>query len=100
MFIGQLPIDILLYHVIPRLEVTTLTQLSSTCQLFYRLCNDEYIWQYRVTTDFSLPMNTDRLKYGWKRLYIQLDSAQTYTWGENSDKRLGFNDQGQAERDT
>ncbi|KAI7847838.1 regulator of chromosome condensation 1/beta-lactamase-inhibitor protein II [Circinella umbellata] len=100
MNIDQLPIDILLYHIILRLKVTSLTQLSKTCQLFYRLCNDESIWQYRVTTDFSLPMNTDRLKHGWKRLYIQLDCAHTYTWGENSDKRLGFNDQDQLERDT
>ena len=98
--IDQLPIDILLDHVLPRLDVADLAQVSAACQLFYRLANDELIWQHRVTTDFALPMNTDRLKRGWKRLYIQFDRAQAYTWGENSDKRLGFSDQDHAERDT
>ncbi|KAI9275741.1 regulator of chromosome condensation 1/beta-lactamase-inhibitor protein II [Phascolomyces articulosus] len=100
MVIDQLPIDILLDHIIPRLDVASLCQVSYTCHLFYRLCNDEFIWQYRVSADFALPMNTDRLKNGWKKLYIQLDRAQTYTWGENSDKRLGFSDHDNVERDT
>lgn len=96
----NLPLDILLEQTLPCLDVTNLATLSSTCHLFYILCNDDRVWKGRVISDFGLllPLNTKR--YTWKQLYIELDQGQRiYTWGENSDKRLGFGDQENAGRD-
>lgn len=100
MMLCNLPLDILLEQTLPCLDVSNLSTLSSTCRLFYILCNDDRVWKERVVSDFGLLLPLNTKQYTWKQLYIELDQGQRiYTWGENSDKRLGFGDQDNSGRD-
>ncbi|KAG0166620.1 hypothetical protein DFQ28_003033 [Apophysomyces sp. BC1034] len=42
-------------------------------------------------TDFNLPHDAAFRHHGWKTLYSKLNNPKVYTWGENSNGRLGHN---------
>ncbi|CAO3612467.1 unnamed protein product [Cunninghamella blakesleeana] len=40
--------------------------------------------------DFNIPLDASFRQMGWKKLYKHLSDSRVYTWGENSDYRLGL----------
>lgn len=100
MLLLDLPVDILVESLLPRLDISSLTRLSETCWYLNDLCNDERLWRGRVEADYPPSIRSSKDDRGYKALYRRLKDVQVYTWGENSDKRLGFNDQDNVDRDT
>lgn len=94
----DLPVDIFLDSLLPRLDTSSLARLSETCRYLNQLCNDDRLWRERVEADY--PRSIGQGGCGYKALYRRLKDVKIYTWGENSDKRLGFNDQDNVDRDT
>ncbi|KAI7875772.1 RCC1/BLIP-II [Lichtheimia hyalospora FSU 10163] len=93
----ELPVDITTDQLLPRLHIKELATLATTCRHLQLLCNDDRLWRYRTTTDFSL--NTSGLEpcQSWKQIYKKMvEHSVVYVWGENYDKRLGIHDDNQS----
>ncbi|KAI8144748.1 regulator of chromosome condensation 1/beta-lactamase-inhibitor protein II [Fennellomyces sp. T-0311] len=85
----DLPTDILVDNILYNLDAQSLEQLSSAHPSLRPLANDELLWKHRVFTDYNLPHDSTFRHSGWKQLYSRLKNSAVYTWGENSDRRLG-----------
>ncbi|KAI9314827.1 regulator of chromosome condensation 1/beta-lactamase-inhibitor protein II [Dichotomocladium elegans] len=95
MQLDQLPLDVLLEHIVQWVDADDLLALSATCHLMHIVCNDDRLWQHRVLTDFwhAMPglaaiLRRQPPRHGWKQLYKILNSQRVYTWGENSGMQL------------
>ncbi|KAI9323797.1 regulator of chromosome condensation 1/beta-lactamase-inhibitor protein II [Dichotomocladium elegans] len=94
MKLSELPIDII-DQILSLLPIASLLGLSETCWKLYTLCNADCVWHGRVTTDFGLARFMHQLPYGSSKQFYQAlaGALQTFAWGENSDRQLGFGDQ-------
>ncbi|KAI9018536.1 regulator of chromosome condensation 1/beta-lactamase-inhibitor protein II [Phycomyces nitens] len=91
--IKDLPWTVWQQVILPLLDASSLARLSETSRHFYQLANDEYLWRNLVFDDYNLSHDVSYREKGWKTLYGQLEHSAVYTWGENSDGRLGFGQQ-------
>ncbi|KAG0303289.1 hypothetical protein BGZ98_006812 [Dissophora globulifera] len=86
-----LPFEILVGEIFSTLPLTDLAQLTRVCKTMHELCQSDYLWQRKFFNDFaSRPTKTLRQLGGWKRIYQAMDRVEVYTWGHNSDCRLGY----------
>ncbi|KAG2175848.1 hypothetical protein INT44_000326 [Umbelopsis vinacea] len=89
MNITDLPVDLLIQDLCPRLDFHSLIALSGTCRQFQTFCNDEAIWKKLVLREFHIPVYATFRNRGWKEIYSKLHDPVVYTWGEGTYYRLG-----------
>ncbi|KAI9484406.1 regulator of chromosome condensation 1/beta-lactamase-inhibitor protein II [Zychaea mexicana] len=85
----DLPLEILIDNILYNLDAQSLERLSCANKTLRRLVDDELLWKHRVFADYNLPHDSSFRHSGWKRLYSKLQDSVVYTWGDNSDGRLG-----------
>ncbi|KAI8596691.1 regulator of chromosome condensation 1/beta-lactamase-inhibitor protein II [Dissophora ornata] len=86
-----LPFEILAGEIFATLPLTDLAQLARVCKGMHHICQSDYLWQRKFFRDFQYrPGKTVRHLGGWKRIYQAMDRVEVYTWGNNSDCRLGY----------
>jgi hypothetical protein len=93
--IETLNLDVLIDYLIPRLDLKSTLNLSSTNESFYDLIQrnnstKELIWRRKISVDFNFPLNSTGRKHGWFELYKKLEKQQLYTFGATSHSRLGL----------
>ncbi|KAI9314427.1 regulator of chromosome condensation 1/beta-lactamase-inhibitor protein II [Dichotomocladium elegans] len=87
----ELPPDVL-YSIFSKLSATSLARLERTCRRLRELCNDDLLWKHLVIDDYNVPSCSTYRSSGWKAFYSRLSNSRVFTWGENSDGRLGHRD--------
>ncbi|KAG9065627.1 hypothetical protein KI688_001916 [Linnemannia hyalina] len=89
--IFQLPFEILVGQILVILELSDLARLALVSNAMQQLCQADYLWQRKFFYDFHhRPNRTLRQLGSWKRIYQAMDRVEVYTWGSNSDCRLGY----------
>jgi SCF-associated factor 1 len=89
MNITDLPVDVLIQDLLPRLNYHSILALTETCQKFYTLCNDEALWKKLALREFHIPAHATFRNKGWKDIFSKLNDPVVYTWGEGTHYRLG-----------
>ena len=82
----SLPLNVLLYDILPTL---TLTQLNSLCQAsnkLRQLCNHETLWITKIKKEFPTRINDNPEFMTEKQYYIFLFESRTVTMYLNGDK--------------
>lgn len=90
MAITDLPVELLLDHVFPVLDLFSLLALAQTCKFFTTLCSDDTFWRLKLQRDYNFTANADTAREnGWKVIYKGIRRPSVYTWGVASQGRLG-----------
>ena len=56
-----LPVDILLWEILLRLDVLSLLNISVVCKWFWNLCKQEQFWKAKLKQDFKMTSVSDDL---------------------------------------
>lgn len=89
--IDDLPLDLLLEHLIPLLSLQDLLSFASTCQSLQNLIHStQSIWRARVQAQYRFPSSATGRLDGFKSLYRKLTKPQLWVWGQASNSRLGL----------
>ncbi|KAI9252571.1 regulator of chromosome condensation 1/beta-lactamase-inhibitor protein II [Helicostylum pulchrum] len=90
--LSKLPRDILLQDILILLDSKSLINLSLASTYFnYLVNNDQHIWKRLCFQEFNISQDNAFRNKGWKQLYVALlTDTKVFTWGENSDDRLGL----------
>ncbi|KAG0268594.1 hypothetical protein BGZ95_002401, partial [Linnemannia exigua] len=89
--IFQLPFEILVGQILAILQLADLARLALVSKAMEQLCQADYLWQRKFIYDFHhRPTRTLRQLGSWKRIYQAMDRVEVYSWGSNSDCRLGY----------
>lgn len=82
MAITDLPVELLLDHVFPVLDLFSLLALAQTCKFFTTLCSDDTFWRLKLQRDYNFTANADTAREnGWKVIYKGIRRPSVYTWG-------------------
>lgn len=92
MKLSDLPLDVLIQDLLPRLPYRALIDLSKTSKFFYRLCGDESLWKKLALRELHIPTYATFRNRGWKDIFSKLHDPLVYTWGEGTYYRLGHTD--------
>ncbi|KAG9006088.1 hypothetical protein FRB94_000993 [Tulasnella sp. JGI-2019a] len=89
--ITDLPVELLLDHLLPTLAIPDLLALTRTNRFIASVCNDDILWKLRLKRDFNFTANADTAREsGFKVLYRGLRKPSVYTWGATGQSRLGL----------
>lgn len=91
----ELPLDILVL-IFPYLDAKSFLALCSTCRAFQQpsIRQDPAYWSFATRSTFRVPNQPVVQHDGarWQKLYRRLlTQSRVYTWGNNTDRRLGHN---------
>lgn len=83
----QLPTDLLLFEILPRLPLKALLKLCQTNSQLRNLCQLEQLWENRIKYEFPIAYNTKNayLEFSWKQFYFHLNEHQTIPIYANGD---------------
>ncbi|KAG9019201.1 hypothetical protein FRB90_005276 [Tulasnella sp. 427] len=91
MAITDLPVELLLDHVLPTLDLSSLLALAQTNKFFANLCSDDTFWRLKLGSDYNFTSNADTAREsGWKVIYKGIRKPSVYTWGVAGQGRLGI----------
>ncbi|KAJ3721357.1 regulator of chromosome condensation 1/beta-lactamase-inhibitor protein II [Lentinula guzmanii] len=88
--VTDIPIEILLDNLLPRLPLNDLLKLQSTNKFFAALCADESFWRKKSQEDFNFPDESTARTSGWKFIYLRLTKPRVFVWGQKDQGRLGM----------
>ncbi|KAJ3878335.1 regulator of chromosome condensation 1/beta-lactamase-inhibitor protein II [Lentinula edodes] len=86
----DIPLEIFLDNLLPRLPLVDLLQLQSTNKFFAQLCGDETFWKKKLAQDFNFPDESTARRSGWKFIYLRLTKPRVFVWGRKEHGRLGI----------
>ncbi|KIO32011.1 hypothetical protein M407DRAFT_67253 [Tulasnella calospora MUT 4182] len=90
MLLTDLPVELLLDHVLPALDLPSLLALAQTSKFFSALCSDDTFWRLKLRRDYNFTSNADTAREsGWKVIYKGIRRPSVYTWGNAGQGRLG-----------
>ncbi len=82
MHLSELPVELLLDHVLPALNLQSLGRLAQTNKFFALLCADDTFWRIKLQRDYNFTSNADTAREsGWKIIYKGIQKPTVYTWG-------------------
>ncbi|KAG9044453.1 hypothetical protein FS837_008126 [Tulasnella sp. UAMH 9824] len=88
--ITDLPVELILDHVLPALDLHSLLALAQTSKFFGALCSDDTFWRLKLKRDYNFTSNADTAREsGWKVIYKGIRKPSVYTWGNAGQGRLG-----------
>ena len=79
--VHDLPVEVLLDHLLPLLPIRDLLLLGSTNRFFALICADDTFWKRRCERDFNFSGNETAQRNGWKALYQGLSRPRVFVWG-------------------
>lgn len=79
--LADVPIEVVLDHLLPTLPVSDLLNLGSTNHALYGLTSDETFWHRKLQEDFNFPESETARTTGWKFIYKRLSNPHIYVWG-------------------
>ncbi|KAJ4469587.1 regulator of chromosome condensation 1/beta-lactamase-inhibitor protein II [Lentinula aciculospora] len=88
--VTDIPVEIFLDNLLPRLPLNDLLQLQSTNKFFATLCSDETFWKKKLSVDFNFPDESTARTSGWKFIYLRLVKPRVFVWGRKEQGRLGM----------
>lgn len=78
----DLPIELLLDHLLPLLPLKDLLSLTRTCKSVAAVCDDDTLWKLKLKRDFNFTANADTAREsGFKVIYKGISKPSLYTWG-------------------
>lgn len=82
MQLSDVPIELLLDHILPILSLKSVLALTCASKFFATLCSDDTFWKLKLREDFNFTpdANTAR-ESGWKVIYRGVRKPSVYTWG-------------------
>ncbi|KAG8873845.1 hypothetical protein FRB97_006414 [Tulasnella sp. 331] len=89
--ISDLPVEVLLDHLLPILALQDLLALARTNKFIASVCQDDILWKLKLKRDFNFTANADTAREsGFKVIYRGLRKPSVYTWGAAGQSRLGL----------
>ena len=79
--LSDLPVELLLDHLLPTLDVKDLLALGTTNRNFAELCNDETFWKLKCKQDFNFSGSRTARTQGWRFIYKGLTDPKVFVWG-------------------
>lgn len=80
--ITDLPVELLLDHLLPALALRDLLSLTRTNKSLASVCQDDILWKLKLKRDFNFTANADTAREsGFKIIYRGLRKPSVYTWG-------------------
>ncbi|KAF8892149.1 regulator of chromosome condensation 1/beta-lactamase-inhibitor protein II [Infundibulicybe gibba] len=89
MHLAEIPIEVLLDHLLLFLPTASLLRLASTNRSFANICADDTLWKKKLLIDFNFSGKDSARTSGWKFIYRGLANPKVFVWGETSHGRLG-----------
>ena len=82
MSLEQLPVEVLLDHVLPILPLGSLLSLTMTSSFFRDLCQDQILWKRKLLDEynFSSTASTARTTE-FKTIYKGIHHPRVFVWG-------------------
>lgn len=77
----DLPVELLLDHLLPVLPVRDLLALGATNHLFASICYDETFWKTKCKADFNFSGSRTARTKGWRFIYKGLSHPKVFVWG-------------------
>ncbi|KAI0259662.1 regulator of chromosome condensation 1/beta-lactamase-inhibitor protein II [Gloeopeniophorella convolvens] len=91
MHFPDIPVEILLHHLLTFSLERDILSLGCTSKFFARLCADETLWKRRCEENFARFMGNAALqRVGWKKLFIALSFPRIFVWGWFVHRRRGM----------
>ena len=79
--LSDLPVELVLDHLLPNLPVRDLLALGATNHQYATLCDDELLWKERCKQDFNFSSSRTARTKGWKFIYKGLRNPKVFVWG-------------------
>lgn len=86
----DLPMPLMLDHLLPLLSNQDLASLSLVSKDVRMMTADEMVWKRKTVADFKFPPHATARVGGWHNLYRGLSDPNVYIWGEIANGRLGM----------
>ncbi|KAG8896354.1 hypothetical protein FRB99_008927, partial [Tulasnella sp. 403] len=91
MLLSEVPVEVLLDHILPALPLSALLALTCTSKFFALVCSDDTFWKLKLHRDYNFTPNADTAREtGWKLIYRGIRKPSVYTWGAAGQGRLGL----------
>lgn len=71
----QIPIDVLIYDILPRTPLSELMRLCRTNKYINNLCQNEQLWKQKLVYDFPHVDVPNTVSNGWKDFYFYIESG-------------------------
>jgi SCF-associated factor 1 len=79
--LADLPVEVLLDHLLPSLPVADLLALTCTSRRFADLSADDTFWRRKLLDDFNFSGEGTARTSGWKFIYRGLAHPRAFVWG-------------------
>ncbi|GAB1518091.1 hypothetical protein RhiTH_001150 [Rhizoctonia solani] len=103
----ELPIELLIDHLLPCIPLRDLLSLSCTCKYFALVCGDDTFWKRKASEEYNFEGAGSARTSGFKHLYRGLRHPRVFVWGDAGNGRLALDkrkhmnhDYTRPERDT
>jgi SCF-associated factor 1 len=79
--LADLPVEVLLDHLLPELTISGLLSLTCTSRFFADLGEDDTLWKRKLYDDFNFTGEGTARMSGWKFIYRGLAHPKAFVWG-------------------
>ncbi|CAE6403869.1 unnamed protein product [Rhizoctonia solani] len=86
----ELPIELLIDHLLPCIPLRDLLSLSCTCKYFALVCRDDTFWKRKTSEEYNFEGAGSARTSGFKHLYRGLRHPRVFVWGDAGNGRLAL----------
>ncbi|PWN96731.1 hypothetical protein FA09DRAFT_331191 [Tilletiopsis washingtonensis] len=86
----DLPPELLLYSILPLLPSSAVLSFRLASRRANELGSDASLWRALLLRELNFPAHASARVAGWRQLYAGLRAPTLWTWGEDSEGRLGI----------
>ncbi|CAE6451761.1 unnamed protein product [Rhizoctonia solani] len=94
----ELPIELLIDHLLPCIPLRDLLSLSCTCKYFALVCGDDTFWKRKTSNEYNFEGAGSARTSGFKHLYRGLRHPRVFVWGDAQNGRLALNKRKHTDR--
>ncbi|CAE6509498.1 unnamed protein product [Rhizoctonia solani] len=86
----DLPIELLIDHLLPCIPLQDLLSLGCTCKYFALVCGDNTFWKRKTSEEYNFEGAGSARTSGYKHLYRGLRHPRVFVWGDEGNSRLAL----------
>ncbi|CAE7217054.1 unnamed protein product [Rhizoctonia solani] len=97
--IVELPIELLIDHLLPCIPLQDLLSLSRTSKYFALVCGDDTFWKRKTSEEYNFEGAGSARTSGFKHIYRGLRHPRVFVWGDGGNYRLALNKRKHSDHD-
>ncbi|CUA74633.1 hypothetical protein RSOLAG22IIIB_05641 [Rhizoctonia solani] len=95
----DLPIELLIDHLLPCIPLQDLLSLSCACKYFALVCGDDTFWKRKTREEYNFEGAGSARTSGFKHLYRGLRHPRVFVWGDGGNSRLALDKRKHSDHD-